>query len=158
MVLGGKLPGRVGRRRDYVRGGVVLRDGPASAFLGAYTGAVTTVLERLSEICLALPEAERVRGVVEHTFKVRGKMFALYVDGHHRDGRVAFWCKGAPDMQAVLVDSDADRFFVPPYVGQHGWIGVRLDVSDVDWELAGDLLEESYRRTAPKRLSAQLRG
>jgi hypothetical protein len=54
-------------------------------------------------------------------------------------------------MQETLVHNDPERYFVPPYVGQHGWIGLWLDV-EVEWELVSDLIEESYRMTAPKRL------
>jgi len=54
------------------------------------------------------------------------------------------------------VGSDPKRFFVPPYVGHHGWIGVWLDV-EIDWDEVADLIEESYRMTAPKRLWAQFK-
>ncbi len=50
-----------------------------------------------------------------------------------------------------------DRFFVPPYVGVHGWIGISLEVEQ-DWDLVADLIEEAYRMTAPKRLLAPLDG
>ena len=74
---------------------------------------------------------------------------------HQVDGRMSMWCKAPSGAQEVLVSSDPERFFVPPYVGHHGWVGVWLDV-EVDWEIVADLVEESYRMTAPKRLSALL--
>jgi hypothetical protein len=71
------------------------------------------------------------------------------------DGRVSLWCKAPPGAQGVLVASDPQRFFVPPYVGHRGWVGVRLDV-ETDWDDIADIVEESYRMTAPKRLSVRL--
>jgi predicted DNA-binding protein (MmcQ/YjbR family) len=115
-------------------------------------------LDRLRSICLALPEATEVNfGGHENspTFRVRNKIFAMYQDDHHGDGRVAVWCKAAPDGQQILVGADPERFFVPPYVGPKGWIGIRLDRA-VDWSQLSGLIEESYRLTAPKRLLRDL--
>ena len=112
-------------------------------------------LDRLRAICLALPEAVERGGVAEHTFRVRDKIFAMFLDNHHGDGRVAAWCKAPRGMQEILVGSDPDQYFVPPSVGPHGWVGVRLEGA-VDWEAVADLVTEGYRMTAPKRLAALL--
>ena len=112
-------------------------------------------LGRLRAICLAMPEAIERGGVVEHTFRVRDKIFAMYLDHHHGDGRVAAWCKAPPGAQDVLVAADPERYFVPPYVGRHGWVGVRFD-RPTDWDELADLVREGYRLTAPKRLAALL--
>ncbi len=109
-------------------------------------------LDRLREICLALPDAAEKEAWGDPTFRVRDKIFAMLKVG---DGRISIWCKAPPGAQAILVGSDPERFFVPPYVGHNGWIGVRLDV-EIDWDDLADLVEESYRMTAPKRLSALL--
>ena len=109
-------------------------------------------LHRLRAICLALPEANESGGVGDPSFKVRDKIFAMQ---HRVDGRMSMWCKAPPGAQEVLVGSDPARFFVPPYVGHHGWVGVWLD-REIDWEEVADLVQESYRMTAPKRLSALL--
>lgn len=110
-------------------------------------------LERLRAICLALPEAtEKLTWEETPTFRVRDKIFAMY-STDHRDGRVSMWCKAPPGAQEALVGSDPERFFVPPYVGHNGWIGVRFDVA-VDWDEVGELATESYEMTAPKRLRA----
>ena len=109
-------------------------------------------LDRLRAICLALPEASEDGGVGDPSFKVRNKIFAMR---HRMDGRASMWCKAQPGAQGVLVGSNPERFFVPPYVGHHGWIGIWLDV-EIDWEEIAELVEESYRMTAPKRLSALL--
>lgn len=106
-------------------------------------------LERLRNICLALPEAtEDNEGVGSPSFKVRGKIFAM---DHPMDNRPSMWCKAPKGLQQVLVDSDSARFFVPPYVGHHGWIGMWFDV-EPDWQHITELIEDSYRMTAPKKL------
>jgi predicted DNA-binding protein (MmcQ/YjbR family) len=109
-------------------------------------------LVRLRQICLAFPEVTEQGGVGDPTFRVRDKIFAMR---HPVDGRLSLWCKASPGAQHVLVDSDPGRFFVPPYVGHHGWVGMWLDVA-IDWDEVADLIEESYRMTAPKRLVARL--
>jgi len=114
-----------------------------------------SALERTRSICLALPEATEKEAWGAPTFRVRDKLFVHYRENHHGDGRVAIWCKARDGVQETLVDADPKRFFVPPYVGHKGWIGVRLE-GRVDWSQVSDLLEESYRMTAPKRLLAAL--
>ena len=108
--------------------------------------------DRLRAICLALPEATEQETWELPTYRVRNKIF---VKQAIEDGRVAFWCKALPGAQPVLVGSDPEVFFVPPYVGHNGWIGVRLD-RDPDWAEVADLIAESYRLTAPKRLAVTL--
>jgi predicted DNA-binding protein (MmcQ/YjbR family) len=116
--------------------------------------ATKASFEKLRKICLTLPEATEVNfGGHENspTFRVRDKIFAMYQNDHHGDGKVAVWCKAPPGAQEVLVGADPERFFKPPYVGPKGWIGVRLD-RPVDWAHLADLVQESYRMTASKRL------
>ncbi len=115
--------------------------------------------DRLRAICLALPEAtEKQWGDAMASFRVRDKVFAWYLENHHSDGRIALWCKAPPGAQPALVGSEPERFFVPPYVGHHGWVGVWLDVAAerIDWDEIGEIVAESYRMTAPKRLAALL--
>jgi predicted DNA-binding protein (MmcQ/YjbR family) len=111
-------------------------------------------LARLREICLAFPEAEEAGGVGNPSFKVRGKIFAMRHSLHEID-RWSVWCKAPPGVQQLVVGSDPKRFFVPPYVGSKGWIGAYLDLEQ-DWDELAELIDESYRMTAPKRLTAQL--
>lgn len=112
-------------------------------------------LGRLRRICLALPEASERLSHGEPTWFVRDKRaFAMYAD-HHHDDRLGFWCAAVLDSQQALVQDDPQRFFVPPYVGVRGWVGVRLDVP-VDWDLVVDLVEDGYRLVAPRRLVAEL--
>lgn len=114
------------------------------------------VLERLRAICLALPEAtEKLAWESTPTFRVCDKIFAQFEENHHGDGRTALWCKAPAGAQDVLVGAQPDQYFVPPYVGHHGWIGVNLH-EDTDWEEVAALIADSYRMTAPKRLIALL--
>lgn len=112
----------------------------------------TEPLDRLRVICIALPEAVETGGVGAPSFKVRGKIFVMR---YRQGGRWSMWCKARPGVQQVLADADPTRFFVPPYVGHHGWVGVYLDVA-LDWDEITDLVDDSYRMTAPKRLSRLL--
>jgi hypothetical protein len=114
--------------------------------------APRAALDRLRKACLRLPEAVEAGGVGNPSFKVRGRIFAMQ---HGHEGRPSCWVKAQRGVQAMLVGHDAERFFVPPYVGHHGWVGVRLD-GEVDWDELADLIEESYRITAPKRLVTSL--
>jgi predicted DNA-binding protein (MmcQ/YjbR family) len=112
-------------------------------------------LIRLRKLCLALPESHEVEAWGEPTFRVRNKLFAMYAsaDTHHGGGRPAVWLKAGPGNQGLMVRADPKRFFVPPYVGPSGWVGVWLDGS-VNWVELADLLRDSYRLVAPKRLLA----
>lgn len=114
---------------------------------------MTDTLERLRTLCLAFPEvSEQSEGSVgDPVFKVRDKIFAMR---HAVDGRSSVWCKAPRGMQEVLVNAHPGRCFVPPYVGRHGWVGLWLD-DDTDWGLVAELVDESYRMTAPKRLIAR---
>jgi hypothetical protein len=112
-------------------------------------------LAGLRRVCLALPESHEVEAWGEPTFRVRNKLFAMYASAstHHGGGRPAVWCKAGPGNQSMMVRAAPDRFFVPPYVGPSGWIGIWLDQA-VDWSELGDLLRDSYALVAPKRLRA----
>jgi hypothetical protein len=113
--------------------------------------ARVAALKRVREICLSFPETMEKEAWRAPTFRVRGKMFAMFMDDHHGDGRTALWLNAEPGIQEMLVESDPVRFFVPPYQGPYGWIGVRVDL-DPDWEEVRELVEESYRMSAPPKL------
>lgn len=111
-------------------------------------------LERLRRICLALPEATEQEAWGEPTFRVRKKIFAMYAGAgnHHGGGRAAVWLKAPLGVQEILVRSDPDTYFAPPYVGVNGWVGIVLHrVSDDDLR---DHVLESYCLIAPKKLVA----
>ena len=116
------------------------------------TSALSPITDRLRTLCLGLPEAQEREAWGDATFRVRDKIFAMVKSG---DGRVSVWCKAPPGSQQVLVAADPDLFFVPPYVGPKGWVGMRLDTSP-DWDDVAKLVRRSYGLVAPKRLAARL--
>ena len=116
------------------------------------TGKRKSVLERLRTICLALPETTERPSHGAPSFFVRDKKcFLMLLDNHHGDGRFAIWCAAPEGHQQMLVDADAERFFVPPYVGHRGWLGVRLD-RGLDWDELTGIVEDAFCAVAPKRL------
>jgi hypothetical protein len=113
-------------------------------------------VEQLRRICLALPEVTERLSHGEPTWFVRGRRtFANYADQHH-DNRLALWCAAEVDERDGLVAGRPDRFFVPPYVGHRGWLGVYLDVPGTDWDEIDELVRDAYRRVAPETLAARL--
>jgi hypothetical protein len=114
------------------------------------------LLHRLSEICLALPEATREDMGGHASFSVRKKKFAYYLHDHHGDGIISVCFKAEHGEGPFLIDSDPDLFYLPAYIGPRGWVGLRLDLGDVDWEEVAQHVTASYRLTAPKRLVALL--
>ena len=109
-------------------------------------------LKRLRELCLALPETSERLSHGAPTFFVRGKRaFLMLVTDHHGDGRFAIWCAAPEGVQKLLVDADSTKFFVPPYVGHRGWVGVRLD-RGVDWDEIAGIVEDAYAEVAPPKL------
>jgi hypothetical protein len=116
-----------------------------------------TPLDRVREIALALPEAYEKTGHGRPSFHVhKGKSFVMFMDNHHNDGRLAIWCNADGGAQDVLVRGKPERFFVPPYVGHRGWVGMRLEGA-VDWGEVAAIIEDAWRAAAPKRLLAERR-
>ncbi|APR86458.1 Hypothetical protein A7982_11807 [Minicystis rosea] len=116
--------------------------------------AVEAAFARIRDIAITLPDVAESVNHERPCFAVRGKTFVMFMDNHHGDGRLAIWCKAPPDAQAMIVESDPARYFVPPYVGPRGWIGARLDTSP-DWAMIAACIEESYELAAPKRMAAK---
>lgn len=115
------------------------------------------VLGRLKEICLALPGADIKISHGRPAFFTK-KIFAGYgavLKGDHDSARYDRAVVFMPDqLEAKALEQD-DRFFTPAYWGPYGWMGLDLN-GDVDWEEVGQLVEESFRITAPKKLVAEL--
>ncbi len=106
--------------------------------------------ERARRICLALPEVEEKLAWGSPTFRVSGKMFAMYLNNHHGDGRIALWLKAPAGVQEMLIEAAPERFFIPPYQGTAGWIGIHLNHTNDD-EIAAHV-EQAYCLAAPKIL------
>jgi hypothetical protein len=110
---------------------------------------------RCNELVALFPQTV-VEDAYGHTSYLLGnKRYAWLLVDHHGDGRLALWVKAPKGEQAALVGADAKRYFVPPYLGPSGWVGVPLDdASDPDWEEVAALLEQAWRMNAGKRLLA----
>jgi hypothetical protein len=114
-------------------------------------------LARLRQICLALPETSERLSHGAPTFFVREKRaFVMVMDNHHGDGRFALWCAAPGGMQQMLVETDPERFFIPPYVGHRGWLGVRLD-RGLNWDELAGIAEDAYAEVAPRKLVDAIR-
>jgi hypothetical protein len=106
-------------------------------------------VDRLRAICLALPETTEKTAWGEPTWRVRGRLFAQLDDHHHGADRLAVWLPAALGVQELLIKSDPKRFFVPPYVGPRGWIGVRID-GRPNWRLVTTLVRDAYAQVTPQ--------
>lgn len=111
--------------------------------------------EAVREVCLWFPETEEVIAHGSPDFRVRGKTFATYVVNHHGDGRIALWLNAPAGAQELYTQAEPKHFFVPPYVGPRGWLGVHLD-KGIAWKRVAKLVREAYEKVAPPALSAAL--
>ena len=110
----------------------------------------------LIKICEAFPEIT-VEPVNEHLkISIRKKTLAYYQFDHHGDGMISLACKSSPNDQRRMIRGDPETFFVPDYLGAKGWLGIRLDLAEVDWDTVTDSLRRAYQDLAPKRLAAVL--
>ena len=115
-------------------------------------------LQKVTDICLALPSTDCTRGGSHATYRVRGKVFAYFLDDHHGDGIVSVCVKSARGENVDRARLDPDRFYLPAYIGPRGWFGMRLDRGRVAWREVEEVVEQSYRLTAPKALLTKLDG
>ncbi|OLC10955.1 MAG: phosphoribosylglycinamide formyltransferase [Chloroflexi bacterium 13_1_40CM_67_9] len=118
------------------------------------TRAAPSPLARIRKICLSLPETTERLSHGAPSFFIRDKVgFVNYMDNHHDDGRLALWCACPAGMREGLLRAQPDQYFVPPYVGVRGWIGVRLDRGP-DWDAVERVIRDAYLAVAPKRVVA----
>lgn len=113
-------------------------------------------LNRLTRICLALPEAAREFTGQHARFLIGTKKFAYYLVDHHGDGIVALSFRAPLGVNDALIASDPDRFYRAVYTGHLGWVCLRLDRETIDWAEVEEFVTDSYRLAAPKRLAAML--
>ncbi len=111
-------------------------------------------LVRLTKICLALPETTRQCHGLHAGFRVRKKTFVYFLNDHHGDGIVSVSAKVIRGDNTALVAANPARFYLPAYIASKGWVALRLDVGEIDWEEVAELVVGSYRLVAPKSLAA----
>jgi predicted DNA-binding protein (MmcQ/YjbR family) len=128
-----------------------LRPAPAKPL-----GNPDKILALVRKICLGMPDTEEKIAWGESTWRVHGKLFAMFSNNHHGDGRIAVWCNAPLGAQQDLVDADPEHFFVPPYVGVGGWVGINMNTPLSKGALAA-ILEQGYRATEEKRTATKRR-
>jgi phosphoribosylglycinamide formyltransferase-1 len=112
---------------------------------------------RLVKICESFPEVlSEVAGDQHIAFRIRKRIFAYYLFDHHGDGMIAFTCKSSLNEQRRLVQDDPASFFVPAYLGSKGWVAIRLDLDEVDWDTITELARRSYQNVAPRKLASAI--
>ena len=112
--------------------------------------------KHLAKVRAFVEKLEDVTEKLSHghpTYFVKKKCFTYFLDNHHNDGRLALWCAAPPGAQAMLVESNPGVYFVPPYVGCQGWVGVRLD-KDAAWPEIAAVLENAYETKKAKKSKA----
>lgn len=114
-----------------------------------------TLIKALNEVCLSLADCEQGQSHGTPVFKVRGKTFAQYCLNHHGDGRVALWVAAPSGAQDTLCANEPSIYFVPPYTGHRGWLGIELN-KGLAWQQVVGHLYEAYRLAAPKELGENL--
>jgi hypothetical protein len=114
--------------------------------------APQVMLERVRRLCLSFPETSEKEAWGMPTFRVAGRMFAMFPVAA---SSLCVWCNATPDVQEDLMATDPKLFFKPPYVGVKGWLGINLERSS--WQVVAGLLEDSFRLTAPKKLLRTLK-
>jgi predicted DNA-binding protein (MmcQ/YjbR family) len=114
--------------------------------------------ERVTQLCRALPSAEHQHHGDHTIYRVRGKVFAYFLDDHHGDGIVSVCVKSERGENLDRARLDPERFYLPAYIGPRGWFGMRLDRGRVPWREVAGVIEHSYRLTAPKSLIKKLDG
>jgi len=119
-----------------------------------------TVLAKLRKICLAVPGAVEKESHGEPTWftGAKGRVFAMFDNHHHDAPHVSVWLPTPRELQETLVASDPSKYFVPPYVGSKGWVGVVLDTNP-DWKVVEGLIREAFASvtltTPPRKTRAK---
>lgn len=112
-------------------------------------------VERVRRLCLALPATSERLSHGEPTFFVGQRVFVMFTDNHHGDGRVAVWLPAPPGVQSALIEQSPAVYFRPPYVGHKGWMGIELaHIGDGDLEFH---VQTAWELIAPRRLLAQFK-
>ena len=114
--------------------------------------------DRVRALCERLPHVEHSATREHDTYRVRGKVFAYFLDNHHGDGIVSVCVKSERGENVDRARLFPERFYLPDYIGPRGWFGMRLDRGRVAWGEVAEILERSFRLTAPPTCIAKLDG
>ena len=109
--------------------------------------AKRTPTEAVRSLCLAFEGAEFSQSHGMSDFRIKGRVFAQYAVNHHGDGRVALWLNAPDGSQESYIAMDAESYFIPPYVGAKGWLGVKLD-KNLNWEEIQFQVTEAFLHTS----------
>ena len=131
---------------------------PARAKTNRGGAKAPTKRDRVRALCKALPHAELAPQGDHDIYRVRGKVFAYFLDNHHGDGIVSVCVKSELGENLDRARLAPERFYLPDYIGPRGWFGMRVDRGRVPWAEVAQLLDRSYRLTAPKSCIAKLDG
>lgn len=115
--------------------------------------------DAVRELCLCFPETEEKISHGMSNFRVRGKTFVTYAINLHGDGRVALWLEAPPGSQALYTEMEPEHYFIPPYVGPRGWLGLELGTESkpgLSWKSVGQRVREAYEKVAPAILVESL--
>jgi predicted DNA-binding protein (MmcQ/YjbR family) len=110
------------------------------------------ISQAVREVLLSFPETEEFVSHGSPSFRVRGKTFATYNINHHGDGRVALGLDAPPGAQQLYTEMEPEYYFVPPYTGPRGWLGIELD-KGLSWKAVGARVREAYEKAAPRSLA-----
>lgn len=117
--------------------------------------------DAVREVCLSFPETEEYISHGSKNYRLRGKgkkigkTFATYAINHHGDQRIALWLNAPAGAQQLYTQAEPKHFFVPPYVGPSGWLGVNLD-KGISWKRVAQLVREAYEKIAPPELAQRI--
>ena len=114
-----------------------------------------SIPDAIRELCLSFPDAEQILSHGRPGYAVRGRFFAYYTVNHHGDGRVALLVNAPKGAQAACVKAEPRHYFIPPYVGPRGWLGINLD-HGIAWRRVVAQARDAYLKVAPASLAARL--
>lgn len=121
-----------------------------------YTGVMPrTISEAVHALCLAFPDTEVVESHGSPNFKVAGKTYATFTVNHHGDGRVALNVASPAGAQQLYTEMEPEFYFVPPYVGHKGWLGIELN-NGIPWSSVIKRTAEAWEHVAPAALAKTL--
>jgi hypothetical protein len=113
------------------------------------------LMASLRDLCLTYPQTTEDIKWENPVFLVHERIFVLV--SQRDEGRVGLWLKAGKGVQEAFVGADPERYYRPPYLGPKGWLGAWISPeSQPIWPVIEDLIDESFRLVAPKRVVALL--